>query len=424
VNRYLVTLSVVFTILLTSSATAGALTHKKGMVLVKAKDSTFEMGQVNANIWGAATSVNESPRHKVSFTHDFWLDTTEVTQGDYDSLMNAVYSGYASVGVGTFSGWSSQYGLGDDYPAYDLAWYDAALYCNARSKIDGYDTVYSYTGIKGTAGQGGILKGLAVDTSKNGYRLPTEAEWEYACKGGVSGDYYWGRNYGSTYPSTFADSSEISSYVAWAVNAGNVVLPVAQKVPNAYGLYDILGNVYEWCTDIAEFYDSTDQVDPCVLSGTGLGDNNYMAVRGGCRVSTPAYLRSTSRNAVGDPSNDGVTANTYIPLIMGLRAARSVATSAVREFINSKASSSVPYISNNRVVFNAAGNGIDVTCEIISGNGARIAIKHYGNINTGSHVFSIPSMSAKGLCFVRLKVGNESYVMRIVNGFGNAALSR
>jgi hypothetical protein len=109
---------------------------------------------------------------------------------------------------------------------------------------------------------------------------------------------------------------------------------------------------------------------------------------------------------------------------MGLRAARSVATSAVRGSINSKASSSVPYISNNRVVFNAAGNGIDVTCEIISSNGARIAVKHYGNINAGSHVFSIPSMSAKGLCFVRLKVGNESYVMRVVNGFVNAALSR
>ncbi|MBF0433399.1 MAG: SUMF1/EgtB/PvdO family nonheme iron enzyme, partial [Fibrobacteria bacterium] len=133
----------------------------EGMVLIPAKDKSFQMGSEE----GDAT---EMPVHTVTFTRNFWMDKTEVTQGEYSKLMKETYSKYFD------PDWKTEFGIGPDLPVYEVNWYDAVTYCNVLSKQDGFDTVYSYKELIRVPGNDGIIQGLVADFSKNGYRLPTE----------------------------------------------------------------------------------------------------------------------------------------------------------------------------------------------------------------------------------------------------------
>jgi formylglycine-generating enzyme len=246
--------------------TTVTLIHQGGMVLVKAKDSSFRMGS-NENDRGSVTQ----PVHKVSFTNDFWMDTTEVPQGNYDSVMTAFCPGYLD------SVWDAVAGAGSTYPAFNRNWHDAALYCNARSKRDTLDTVYIFDSIAGTPGSGCGLKINAINMSRSGYRLPTEAEWEYACRAGTSDEFYWGK----------ADSRE---YAWCSINSSSRTNPVAKRKPNRYGLYDMSGNVAEWCNDWYAAYSDQDSVDP-----TGPTSGNYRIQRGGCWANEVETISSSTR---------------------------------------------------------------------------------------------------------------------------------
>jgi formylglycine-generating enzyme required for sulfatase activity len=302
---------------------SGALTHEKGMVKILAKGYDFEMGQPNANIWGDTTSKAEQPIHTVQLLQDFWMDTTEVTQSDYDSLMHATYPDDYKV---THSGWDAAYGKGSAYAVYSVYWSDAALYCNARSKRDHLDTVYKYESIEGSAGQMCFLSSVSIDTSKNGYRMPTEAQWEYACKAGGDYDFYWGKNYES-YPMTSSDSAEIETHAIWEKNSydlGNLnasfgVHKVAQTIPNAYGLYDMCGNVYEWCTDYFDYYKYGLALDPVTITGGNLGAPQLMAARGGSWGSAACYLRAGNRYWYQDAKKVS-----YWYKFMGIRVVRPI----------------------------------------------------------------------------------------------------
>ncbi len=196
---------------------------------------TFTMGQD-----GLTNSVDGSPlgdafpKHKVTLSA-FYIDSTEVTQGDYFSLVhvnlpyNTAHSQYARDSV---------------------SWYNALLFCNARSKKEGLDTVYAYSSITGTAGlENAVLNNLVIHYEKAGYRLPTEAEWEYACFGSTRTNGYWG-------------NAPESLYVWSGNNSGGHTNQVAKKLPNAYKLYDMAGNVWEWTSTFTAQYTSAAQVDP------------------------------------------------------------------------------------------------------------------------------------------------------------------
>ncbi|MBN2188600.1 MAG: SUMF1/EgtB/PvdO family nonheme iron enzyme [Chitinispirillaceae bacterium] len=214
---------------------------------------SFRMGSDHASL------TFYGPAHLVTLTYGYFMDSAEVSQNDYFDLMGVAPS-YFTGNV--------------NRPVENMTWYDAVLYCNERSKRDGLDTVYRYTTVTGPRGDGvTALGGLTIDYAKIGYRLPTEAECEYALRAGSETEYYWGRGYPMA---TLDDTLATDSNVVWQHNSGGSTQTVASKKPNAWGMYDMIGNVAEFCNDWYAGYTSTWLTDPI-----GPGSGTQRVQRGG-----------------------------------------------------------------------------------------------------------------------------------------------
>ena len=209
------------------------------MKLVEA--GTFTMGatseQTEAYDW-------EKPAHQVTLTKDYYLGETEVTQALWYAVMEQkpTSDGYK---------WTSTLGIGDNYPAYYISWNDCQEFITKLNQLTGLT-----------------------------FRLPTEAEWEYAARGGNK----------ATTQTLYSGSDEINDVAWYKSNSSSSTHEVAGKAANALGLYDMSGNLKEWCNDWygSSYYSSSPQTDP-----TGPSSGSYRVLRGGnwddlattCRVA-------------------------------------------------------------------------------------------------------------------------------------------
>ncbi|MBI5724249.1 MAG: formylglycine-generating enzyme family protein [Planctomycetes bacterium] len=175
----------------------------------------------------------EGPQHEVVIGKPFYMGVYEVTQEQYQAIMGRNPSNFRN----------------PKYPVEQVGWEDIEEFC----------------------------KKLSQKTEKT-FRLPTEAEWEYACRAGSKTRYFFG------------DSAETLGDYAWhCKNSKITTYVVGQKNPNPWGLYDILGNVWEWCSDYFASYEDAKQTYPI-----GKADK-FRVMRGGCRASLVTYLRSAFR---------------------------------------------------------------------------------------------------------------------------------
>ncbi|MBI1292345.1 SUMF1/EgtB/PvdO family nonheme iron enzyme [bacterium] len=206
---------------------------------------TFMMG---SPLGEQGRNDDEGPRTRVTLTKGFWMGETEVTQGQWTAIMGTTVANQRVV-----AGYPSLFGSGETYPMYFIGWNEI---------VESYiDRLSSSVGVP--------------------FSLPTEAQWEYACRAGTTTRY------------CFGDAvSPLGEFAWYAENSGRQSHPVGQKKANDWGLYDMHGNVWEWCldrhTDWLPGVDTTDYIGP--------NAGYYRVLRGGSWINDPPDLRSANRH--------------------------------------------------------------------------------------------------------------------------------
>ena len=220
----------------------------------------IEMVEIPAGRFAMGSPESEEGRydnerqHEVVISRPFLAAKYEVTQGQWKSVMGGNPSSFDK--------------CGDDCPVEEVSWYDAVEFCNRLSALEGLTLAYWISG-----------KNVAWDRSVNGYRLPTEAEWEYACRAGIETRF-----------NTGSSDSDLGRAGWYHGNSGHGTHPVGQKAPNGWGLYDMHGNVWERCWDRYGDYPRGRLADP---DGPMSGSDRVL--RGGCWGISTRGCRSARR---------------------------------------------------------------------------------------------------------------------------------
>ncbi|MBN2790121.1 MAG: SUMF1/EgtB/PvdO family nonheme iron enzyme [Candidatus Delongbacteria bacterium] len=258
-----------------------------GFVLIPI--GNFNMGQS-----GIASA---EPEHIVNITKEYYLSKTELTQKEWADIM----------GTNPASG----YGIGDNFPVYSVSWYSALVYCNKRSIADGLSPCYSISGSTDPATWGSIpaswnttWNAVVCDFDAKGYRIPTEAEWEYAAQHNDNRTFPWGE----TEPTN--SYCNFSNYVGETTIVGNY-----PSGNNSLGLSDMAGNVEEWVWDWYNYpYPSSEQIDP-----TGpvepIVEQEVKIARGGNWGASPSLVVKCAQRRTLDPF--------FASIDTGLRIART-----------------------------------------------------------------------------------------------------
>jgi formylglycine-generating enzyme required for sulfatase activity len=230
-----------------AAASPAAVVTQSGVRMVALPGGEFMMGSNQGN-------PDEAPAHKVRVSA-FLMDKFEVT-----------HEMFAKVQLPDPSHWQDN----PKKPVERVRWLDAKRYCNERSLLEGLKPCYNEK-----------TTDWDCDYSADGYRLPTEAEWEYACRAGTEGPY------------DFASADKLRQYAWFADNADQRTHPVGEKKPNGWGICDLYGNVSEWCEDVYSptYYKESPAVDPHGPPSPGrdvkrvMRGGNWKASADMCRVS-------------------------------------------------------------------------------------------------------------------------------------------
>jgi formylglycine-generating enzyme required for sulfatase activity len=215
-----------------STEPSNDFTNSIGIAFVKIEPGEFMMGSPDSEQGRSADEV----QHRVKLTKEFFLAKNLITQGQWKAIMGNNPSNFH----------------GDGLPVEMMPWGDADAFCKKLSEKEGRN-----------------------------YRLPTEAEWEFVCRAGTNTACYFG-----------GDPEQLGDYAWWGLNSSFHTQPVGLKKPNAWGLYDMVGNVRQWCSDWYGDYPKADQVDP---QGPVNGDSRVL--RGGAFNEGPNHCRSANRNS-------------------------------------------------------------------------------------------------------------------------------
>lgn len=212
------TVTILIILLTFSGLTAAAVEFTNDFVFVEG--GTFMMGDVEGDQWEMA-----SPPHEVSLTYSYYIDAYMITYSEWDAYCTA---------TGASAPYDSIDGI-ENEPVSNISWYDATAYCNWVSESLGLSAAYNVE-------TGDLLDAFGNVTTNvmdvRGIRLPTEAEWEWSAGGGIYGT-----------DTEFAGSDNADE-VAWHFhNSGAKTQPVGLLAPNELGLYDMSGNLFEWCND-------------------------------------------------------------------------------------------------------------------------------------------------------------------------------
>ncbi len=219
-----------------------------GMEMIRLPGGTFLMGDTKG-------ADDEKPVRRIRLDA-FLMDRTEVTQKSYRAITGKNPSRFK----------------GEGHPVQQVSWVDAIRYCNLRSLREGLTPCYDE-------------KTLECNFDANGYRLPTEAEWEYACRAGTVTKFSFGDN-----------ESRLAKYGWYKENAGKTTHPVATKAANPWGLFDMHGNVEEWCHDYySETAYQTGEAEAVNPRGPPRGEKRVL--RGGSWSRSADGCRSAVRNA-------------------------------------------------------------------------------------------------------------------------------
>ena len=222
---------------------------------VRIDGGTFMMGSPI----GESERFSNELQRQVTIS-SFYMGKYELTQAEYQELM----------------GRNPSYFKGPNLPVEQVSWFNAIEYCNRRSNKEGLKAAYTIDG-----------QNVSWDRSADGYRLPTEAEWEYACRAGTTTPFYTGAN-------ITTNQANYDGNRPYANNDRGVyrqkTIPVGSFSPNPLGLYDMYGNVGEWCWDWNVEYAQEAQTDPI-----GAASGSHRVFRGGSWNHAADFLRSARR---------------------------------------------------------------------------------------------------------------------------------
>ena len=346
----------------------GTVTVPTGFSLIPA--GTFLMGDQSSPQVGYA---NEFPVHSVNVSA-FYMTRTEVSYAQWQ----ATYS-YATANGYTFD--NPGLGKATDHPVQTVSWYDVVKWCNAMSQQDGLPPCYTVSGVTYKTGQSDPV----CDFTRNGYRLPTEAEWEKAARGGQTGlNFPWGKtithsqaNYFSDFAYSFDISPTRGYHPTYATGDAPYTSPVGAFTGNAngYGLFDVTGNVWEWCWD---WYGNYPASGSAVSDPRGASTGSYRVVRGGSWDGLAGSSRAALRVSFGSSSRS---------FVVGFRLARSSAAGSEGTVVSADSPNSTVFtIENFRItgVRRTGAGGLDVSLDFNSLAGVTYRAEKSSDLTPGA----------------------------------------